>query len=282
MDADGDFVVTWQSNTQDGSGYGVYGQRYNAAGVAQGSEFRVNTTTTAPQTSPSVALDADGDFIVTWSSNGQDGSGYGVYAQRYNAAGVAQGTEFLVNTFTANNQRFPSAAIDSSGDFVVTWQSNGQDGSSYGIYAQRYAIAPAPNVAPTVNLSGLASADEGQTQSFSFTTTDPDLNTFSIVAISGGAVGTISNLLFNSNTGAGSFDVTFGDGPATSSVSVQIKDSDNALSNLATVDVDVGVVRRFDRGLPLRVFHNWRFFRDHLQQRQQHQYHSRFHWRKCR
>src|SRR4051812_19103447 len=73
-----------------------------------GPEFRVNTFTTGAQKtffqSPqSVAVDAAGDFVVTWSSVGQDGSAYGIYAQRYNAAGVPQGGEFQVNAFTTNN-----------------------------------------------------------------------------------------------------------------------------------------------------------------------------------
>ena len=143
MDADGDFVVTWDSNGQDGSGYGIYAQRYNAAGVAQGSEFRVNTFTIDRQESPAIAMDADGDFVVSWGSFGQDGDGFGVYAQRYNAAGQAQGSEFRVNTFTASNQRFPAIALDADGDFVVSWQSSGQDGSDYGIYARRYSAAGA-------------------------------------------------------------------------------------------------------------------------------------------
>ncbi len=142
MDADGDFVVAWESNGQDGSGYGIYAQRYNAAGIAQGGEFQVNSFTTGNQRSPTVAMDADGDFVVTWASVGQDGSGYGVYAQRYSAGGVAQGGEFLVNTYTTSSQRFPTVAMDADGDFVVTWPSTaGQDGNSYGVYAQRYSAA---------------------------------------------------------------------------------------------------------------------------------------------
>jgi hypothetical protein len=139
-DADGDFVVAWESRDQDGSGYGVYAQRYNAAGVAQGSEFRVNTYTTNWQRNPTVAMDADGDFVVAWASNAQDGDSYGVYAQRYNAAGVAQGSEFRVNAYTTGIQRSPAVAMDADGDFVVTWESN-QDGSSYEVYAQRYNAA---------------------------------------------------------------------------------------------------------------------------------------------
>ncbi len=141
MDADGDFVVTWSSNGQDGSGWGVYAQRYNAAGQALGNEFRVNTITSNSQQFSTVAMDADGDFVVTWSSNGQDGSGWGVYAQRYNAVGEAIGDEFRVNSFTSSSQQFSTVAMDADGDFAVTWSSNSQDGSGWGVYAQRYNAA---------------------------------------------------------------------------------------------------------------------------------------------
>ena len=53
-------------------------------------------------------MDLSGDFVVGWVSQNQGGGGYGVYAQRYNAAGAAQGGEFLANTTTANDQRRPS------------------------------------------------------------------------------------------------------------------------------------------------------------------------------
>ena len=139
MDSDGDFVVVWESYGQDGSSSGIYGQRYNAAGVAQGSEFPVNTYTTSRQDDPSVAMDADGDFVVVWQSSGQDGGG--IYGQRYNAAGVAQGSEFPVNTYTTGSQSSPSVAMDADGDFVVVWESYGQDGDGYGIYGQRYNAA---------------------------------------------------------------------------------------------------------------------------------------------
>ena len=50
--ADGGFVVTWTSLRQDGSDYGIYGQRYMADGIAVGSEFIVNTFTTTTSTHP--------------------------------------------------------------------------------------------------------------------------------------------------------------------------------------------------------------------------------------
>ena len=134
----GGFVVVWQSNGQDGSSWGIHGQRYDAAGVAQGSEFQINTYTSSHQHDPSVASLGDGGFVVVWHSNGQDGSNYGIHGQRYNSAGVAQGAEFQVNTYTTNHQQYPQVVGLDNGGFFVVWQSNGQDGSGWGVYGQRY------------------------------------------------------------------------------------------------------------------------------------------------
>ena len=134
----GEFVVTWSDSAADSGGYGVYAQRYNSAGVAQGGEFRVNSYTSDNQYYSSAAMDAAGNFVVVWESFNQDGSGSGIYAQRYNAAGVAQGSEFRVNTTTNGNQTAASIAMDAAGNFVVTWVDNTQDGSNGGVYAQRY------------------------------------------------------------------------------------------------------------------------------------------------
>ena len=141
MDPDGDFVVAWHSFGQDGSECGIYGQRFSAAGVKQGGEFQVNTYTDSFQDMASVAMDSDGDFVVVWDSLGQDGSGYGIYGQRYNAAGAAQGSEFQINTYESNDQLYPSVAMDADGDFAVAWHSWDQDGSGFGVYGQRFSAA---------------------------------------------------------------------------------------------------------------------------------------------
>jgi hypothetical protein len=144
MDSAGNFVITWSSHNQDGNGWGVYAQRFSNTGVALGGEFRVNTTTKGDKEYSSVAMDGAGDFVITWSSNGQDGNGWGVYAQRYSASGVAQGGEFLVNTTTQDNQMYSTVAMDGAGDFVITWSSHNQDGGGWGIYAQRYNASGVP------------------------------------------------------------------------------------------------------------------------------------------
>lgn len=135
----GGFVVTWASAIQDVSGWGVYAQRYGATGVAVGSEFKVNTYVSDNQDVPSVSALTSGGFVVTWESANQDGSGWGIYTQRYDSSGVASGSETRVNTQTSDNQFYPSVASLTDGGYVVTWSSYAQDGSTWGIYAQRYA-----------------------------------------------------------------------------------------------------------------------------------------------
>jgi hypothetical protein len=82
-DPSGNFVVAWSSYLQDGSDFGVFGQRYDSSGASVGPEFQVNTYTTGTQFGWSVAADPSGDFAVVWTSEGQDGSFDGVFGQRY-------------------------------------------------------------------------------------------------------------------------------------------------------------------------------------------------------
>jgi hypothetical protein len=134
--ADGGYVVTW-SAFSDGSSLGIYARRYDANGVALSGVTLVNTTTADEQTYPAVTAIQDG-YVITWTSGSQDGSGYGVYAQRYSLSGMPVGGEFLVNTTTNDNQFIPAIAALPGGGFVITWQSNNQDGDSLGVYAQRF------------------------------------------------------------------------------------------------------------------------------------------------
>ena len=50
----------------------------------------------------------------------------------------AAGDEFQVNTHTTWDQADPDVAAAADGNFIVVWRSYGQDGSSNGIFGQRY------------------------------------------------------------------------------------------------------------------------------------------------
>jgi hypothetical protein len=134
----GDLVIVWCSANQDGSGTGIFGQRYNAAGAAQGGEFRVNTYSESDQIYPSIAVDELGGFVVAWQSQSQDGSGFGVYGQQYDRDGRPAGEEFQINRYTSRDQFNPFVAMFSPGRFVIAWISFGQDGSAEGVYGRRF------------------------------------------------------------------------------------------------------------------------------------------------
>jgi hypothetical protein len=139
LDADGDFVVAWQSAGQDGSEYGIFARRFSSAGLPLATEFQVNLYTQDTQTSPAVAARADGDFVVAWQSSLQDGGQSGIFARRFSSTGAPLATEFQVNAYTTGDQTLPSTAMDA--DFVVVWQSDLQDGSSDGVFARRFSSA---------------------------------------------------------------------------------------------------------------------------------------------
>jgi hypothetical protein len=143
-DSAGDFVVVWSSYQQDGSDYGIFGQRYADSGAPLGPEFRVNTYTTGNQYLEDVASDSAGNFVVVWTASGQDGSVGGIFGRRYAASGAPLSAEFRVNTYTTDEQRIPSVASDSAGNFVVVWESVLQDGAEGGIFGRRFAASGAP------------------------------------------------------------------------------------------------------------------------------------------
>lgn len=209
IDKNGDFVITWSSANQDGSGYGVYYQRYDRGANPIGPEMQANLFTTGNQWISRVSMDEDGDFVITWVSNGQDGDGDGIFARRFDNQGIAYGPEFQVSSFMTGDQTMPGVAMNRDGDFVVTWTSANQDGSSYGMYSQLYTFGNAPTA---IALSNNVTFRNTNADTFvgTFTTTDPDAaDTFVYSLVSG--MGSTHNNLFYIN-GDGLFTV----GPAPS------------------------------------------------------------------
>jgi hypothetical protein len=141
-DPSGRFVVVWASY-QDGDQSGIFGRRYDAQGNPQGPEFRVNTYTTGAQGWPEVAVQANGDFAVVWRSLGQDGNGWGIFGQRYDAAGQPLGPEFRVNAYTTGSQAEARLAFDAYGNLEVIWQHQ-DTGFKSVVYAQRFGRSGAP------------------------------------------------------------------------------------------------------------------------------------------
>ncbi|HZN95433.1 MAG TPA: S-layer homology domain-containing protein, partial [Myxococcales bacterium] len=162
--ADGGFVATWMG--ADGSGDGVFARRFDAAGTPQGPEFLVNQETLNQQFWPGLSADATGNFTVAWTSYTQGAAGFDIKAARCRAGGQRRGSDFLVNTYTQGDQyvnvNAPTLASDPSGNFVVVWTSLGQDGSGYGVFAQRHGglVPVGANVETGAGLNGVLEPGE--------------------------------------------------------------------------------------------------------------------------
>lgn len=132
-----EYFATWQSNTQDGNSYGIFGRFFDASGNSTGSEFRINTYTIGSQSRPFIATDGIASYFVEWTSYGQIGADHDMYAQRYDASGTKLGSEFQINTYTPDSQLRASVASRGSTFFAI-WESVNQDGANDGVYGQMF------------------------------------------------------------------------------------------------------------------------------------------------
>ncbi|MCB9378348.1 MAG: hypothetical protein H6511_06240 [Holophagales bacterium] len=137
-------VVVWTGpNPASPSQTEVWARRYGLDGQALSSELRANATSSGNQSQPSVAVADDGSFLVAWTADQGDGSGYGVFARRFDAAGNATTGDLVVPTTTLYDQSTPSVAALSTGGWVVAWTSYLQEtpsqvGPQPIVFAQRF------------------------------------------------------------------------------------------------------------------------------------------------
>ena len=153
VDADGDFVVVWESDSSTGGDpdRSIQARLYSSAGEPLGPQFQVNTYTGSRQEGARVALAPSGEFVVVWWSyqgwDGGDDDGASVQARRFGADGAPLGPEFQVNTYTTDDQYRANVAIGDDGGFVVAWVSTGSPGNDQSltsIQGQRFDADGAP------------------------------------------------------------------------------------------------------------------------------------------
>ena len=143
VDASGNSIAVWQSNHQDAEGWGIYGRKLDPAGNPVRGEFLVNQTQTHDQTDPSIAVDAAGDFVVSWTST-QAGHP-DIYARVFNSAATPITNEILVNASTTGNQQDSAVGMDASGNFVVTFEASGARDLDVGVYYRYFSASGNPN-----------------------------------------------------------------------------------------------------------------------------------------
>jgi hypothetical protein len=142
-DGSGGAIVTWEDH-RGGTTSDIYAQRVNAAGAPQWASDGVAICAAAnTQDSPTIAPDGAGGAIVTWEDL-RSGTSFDIYAQRVNAAGVAQWTgDGVLLSAAANDQDTPTIVSDGAGSAIVTWQDY-RSGTNFDIYAQGVNAAGVP------------------------------------------------------------------------------------------------------------------------------------------
>jgi len=136
-DTEGNFVVVWRDLYAPGLPYGptIEGRRFAADGTPRDDQFQVGSTTTeyVYEGEPSVAMDADGDFVVVWSDIYRPLQG-----RLFAADGTPRGDQFQVASTAAEYgfQDQPSASADPEGDFVVVWRDYVDYGPDFGARIQ--------------------------------------------------------------------------------------------------------------------------------------------------
>ena len=153
--SDGGFMVAWGARdmVNTTNSLDVYARNFSATGVG-GTTLRVNTYLAGDQYAPRISS-IGAEYMIVWTSLGQDGSREGVFGQYVHRDGTPVGGEFQVNTTTISRQIQPVVTSDGAGQFLVVWSSYVGQPNSFDLYAQRYlnvASLLQPMAAPFVNV----------------------------------------------------------------------------------------------------------------------------------
>lgn len=142
--SDNSFMVVWGQKdlvTLNNS-WDVFSRSFNSAGTG-GAVQTVNTQLYGDQYAPRITYSGT-DYLVVWTSMGQDGSREGVFGQVLHSDGSGAGGEFQVNSTALNSQMYPTVASDGNGRFCAIWSSYTGDYNSMQLEAQRFATTLQP------------------------------------------------------------------------------------------------------------------------------------------
>ncbi len=135
-DGAGGAIVAWD-DFRTGIGHDIFAQRIDASGAVQWTPNGVPVyLNQGNQSEPAIVSDGAGGAIVTWR-DARVNTNHDIYAQRIDAAGVAQWSATGVALCTSSGAQFqPAIVSDGAGGAIVTWRdARVQDGDD--IYAQR-------------------------------------------------------------------------------------------------------------------------------------------------
>jgi hypothetical protein len=123
--ADGGFVVVWQN--LDDEGWDVFGRTFDASGAPTSDNQEMSTAVEESKDYyPFVDSDADGNFVVVWTSWGYSSPSYQAMARRADATATPVGSAVVVTgsgTPLADYIFSGDVAVGNEGNFVVAWDN---------------------------------------------------------------------------------------------------------------------------------------------------------------
>jgi hypothetical protein len=155
----GGFAVTWSEKDVAliGNSWDIMARPFSGNALG-GVTRRVNTRSFGDQYVPRIAAQGS-DYLVTWTSLGQDGAREGVYGQFLLNDGSFSGSEFRVNTTTVSQQIHPVVVSDGAARFLTVWSSFVGGAGVFDLYAQRYVNTNQPLPAPGAPIVSVLSSN---------------------------------------------------------------------------------------------------------------------------
>jgi hypothetical protein len=137
----GAFVAAWEddSSPDDGAGNHDIMVRGLAAGGCSGfHDLVVNTNKAGQQSTPAIAMDALGRFVVVWADDPDANGVFQIRGRGFNADGTERIAEFTVNSAAAGQQRHPAIAMAPDGRFVVAWEDDSDGDGNAQIFVRGF------------------------------------------------------------------------------------------------------------------------------------------------
>ncbi|MEO0769607.1 MAG: CARDB domain-containing protein, partial [Cyanobacteria bacterium J06649_4] len=141
MTSSGEFVATWNQWNSSEYRYDVYAQRFDALGNQVGDHLLVSSDTSSSHIDSQVVIRDDGNFVVTWTSEDRYSGKLSLHARIFGSDGIPLGEPIEISD-TLGQQKNSTLAIDSVGNFLITWESTERGASD--IMARWYGPEGAP------------------------------------------------------------------------------------------------------------------------------------------
>jgi hypothetical protein len=134
----GNFVVAWEDDADGNGSFQVHARGFLANGTQRFPTFTVNSTATGQQVNPAIGMAPDGRFVIAWEDAPAGDGQYQIWMRGFNADGSQRFADRSVHPDVAGKRIAAALDLDSSAQFVVTWQDDSDGNGSYQIHARGF------------------------------------------------------------------------------------------------------------------------------------------------